>query len=110
MEGTRHLVTFDAALGQITAHVPAVAVEYVQGTAGIGEHHESAAESVDAVRFAVPELLGQSQAVPASGEAGHGGAGVDLADLAHAGCPFTMSSTARWLKTMLVPIGFPPPG
>jgi hypothetical protein len=85
MERARNLVALDRALGQVAAHVSAVAVQHLQVTARIGEHHELGTESLDRVRFTVEEFLDRSQAVPASREPVRQGAGVDFANAAASG-------------------------
>jgi hypothetical protein len=47
VEGAGHLVALDGALRQVTAHVPAVAVEDLELAAGVGEHDELGAEYLD---------------------------------------------------------------
>ena len=47
VEGAGDLVTLDGALRQITAHVAAVAVEDLDITVRIGEHHQLGAERLD---------------------------------------------------------------
>ena len=53
-------------LRQVAAHVPAVAVEDLEITLRVGEHHQLGAERVDRVRLAVPVLLTGPQAVPSA--------------------------------------------
>ena len=81
----------DGALRQVGAQVPAIPVEDVDVALGVGVDHQLSAEGLDAVRFAVPEILGQTQAMPAAGEARHRRTGVDLADLVHV-APFSLRS------------------
>ena len=47
----------------------------------IGENHQTCSECIDGVRFSIPEVVGQSDAVPAAREAFHGHARVDLPDV-----------------------------
>ena len=68
VERAGDLVALDRALGQVAAHVPAVAVEHVELALGVRPDDELAAERLDRVRLAVREGLGQAQAVPAAGE------------------------------------------
>ena len=69
VERAGDLVALDPALGEVAAHVAAVAVEHVELALVVGPDHELAAEGLDPVRLAVPERLGQAEAVPAASEA-----------------------------------------
>ena len=68
VERAGDLVALDLALRQVTAHVPAVAVEHVDVAVSAAEHHQLLPERVDRVRLAVTEISDQSQAMPAAGE------------------------------------------
>ncbi len=71
VERARHGVTLDRALGEIAAHVRAVAVEYVQRALAVCENDQFRAEHVDRMRIAVAELVEEPpQAVPSSRVAG----------------------------------------
>src|SRR5690606_17618500 len=97
VERAGDLVALHRALGQVAAHVPAVAVQHVEVAGRVGPHHELAAERLDGVGPAVAEGLGQTQTVPAAGEALRRGAAVQrasaLAGVGHDGPP------GRWTKT-----------
>ncbi len=80
VEGTGDLVALDLTLRQITAQMPAVAVEDVELAVTTAEDHKTSPEGVDGVRLSVTEVAGQAQAVPASGESRGGSARFDLAD------------------------------
>jgi hypothetical protein len=81
VERAGDLVALDGPLGQVPAHVPAVAVEHVDVALGVGPDDQLAAEGLDRVRLAVLEHRLQTQAVPASGEALRGRAVVQRAGL-----------------------------
>src|SRR5262249_41265401 len=68
VERTRDLVALDLALGEVTAHVPAVAVANVDLAVSAAEDHQFLAEGIDRVWLAVAEISDQAQAVPAAGE------------------------------------------
>jgi hypothetical protein len=59
---------FNLALREVTAHVPAVAVEHIVVAVRAAEDDKLLAEGVDRVRLAVTEISDQTQAVPAAGE------------------------------------------
>jgi hypothetical protein len=80
VERAGDLVALDGALGQVAAHVPAVAVENLDVTLRIGEDHQLGAERLNRMRFAVQEVLRDAQAVPAPGVPGRQGAGIDFPD------------------------------
>ena len=81
VERAGDLVSLYLTLSEVTTHVTAVAVENVDRAVPASEHNQLPSKSVDAVRLAVAEVLGQAQAVPASGESGRGRRGFDLANL-----------------------------
>lgn len=66
VERAGDLVALDGALGEVAAHVPAVAVQHLQLTLGVGEDHQHRAEDLDAVGLAVQVVLHGPQAVPAA--------------------------------------------
>ena len=68
VERAGDLVALDRALGQVAAHVPAVAVEDVEVALGVLPHDQLAAERLDPVRLAVAEGVRQPEAVPAARE------------------------------------------
>ena len=68
VERAGDLVALDRALGQVAAHVPAVAVEHVDLAVAAAEDDQLLPEGVDGVRLAVAEVPDQPQAVPAAGE------------------------------------------
>src|SRR5690606_5067450 len=82
VERAGDLVALDLALGEVSSHVAAVAVEHVQRAVGAAEHHEFGTERVDRVRLAVGEVLHEAEAVPPAGEPFRGSADVDRADRA----------------------------
>ena len=82
MERAGDLVALDGALGQVAAHVPAVAVEDLEVAVGVGEDHQHGAEDLDAVRLAVQVVLHRAKAVPAARVPVRQRAGVDLANAA----------------------------
>ena len=69
VERAGDLVALDLALGEVAAHVPAVAVEGVEVALAVLPDHQLGAEPLDRVRFAVGERRGQPEAVPTAGEA-----------------------------------------
>ena len=82
VERAGDLVALDGALRQVTAHVPAVAVEDVQLTLRIGEDHQLwCRRSRHRMGNAVGEVGDRSQAVPAARIAVRQRSGVDLADV-----------------------------
>ncbi len=78
VERTGDLVALHLTLAEVPAHVAAVAVEHVDLAVAAAEHHQLLAEGVHRVRFAVAEVPGQPQAVPAAGESGRRCCGFDL--------------------------------
>ena len=85
VERARDLVALHLALGEVAAHVPAVAVEHVDPAVATAEDHQLLPERVDRVRLAVAEIPGQPQAVPATGESGRGRFRFDLPNLVGVG-------------------------
>ncbi len=85
VERTRDLVALHLALGEIAAHVAAVAVEGVDLAVLRSEHHQLLPERVDGMRFTVAELRDQAQAVPAASEPRRGHRGFDLPNLVDGG-------------------------
>ncbi len=81
MEGARDLVALHLALGEVAAHVTAVAVEDVDPAVPTTEDHQLLAERVDRMGLAVAEIPGQPQAMPATGESGRCRFGLDLPNL-----------------------------
>ena len=81
VEGAGHLVALDGALGEVAAHVPAVAVEHVELALRVREHDQLGPERLDGVRDAVAEGVREAQTVPAAREPGGRDARVDLARL-----------------------------
>ena len=92
VERAGDVVALDRAHRQVSAQVPAVAVEHVDVALGVGVDHQLAAERLDAVRLAVAEVIGQAQAVPTAREPRHRRAGVDLPDLGSCGASFSLWS------------------
>ena len=78
VERAGDLVALDLALGEVAAHVPAVAVEHVDLAVPAAEHHQLLPERVHRVRLTVAEVPGQPKAVPAAGESGRRCFGLDL--------------------------------
>jgi len=74
------LVALDGALGQVAAHVPAVAVKDLHVALRVGENHQLGTKRLDRVWLAILEVLCDAQAVPAPGVPGRQGAGVDFPD------------------------------
>src|SRR6202008_4737115 len=64
VERAGDLVALDGALRQVAAHMPAEAVEDLDGPLRVGEHHQHAAEDLDPVRLAVQVVLYRAEAVP----------------------------------------------
>src|ERR1700744_1899003 len=81
MERAGDLVALDLALRQVTAHMPAVTVEHIDVAVAAAETDKLLPEGVDRVRLAVAEISDQSQAVPAAGEPGRRGLGLDEPNL-----------------------------
>src|SRR5699024_11104692 len=79
VERARDGVALDGALGEVAAHVSAVAVEDLHPVGG-AEDHEAGTEDLDHVGLAVIEVLGQAEAVPSAGEAARVAAALDLAN------------------------------
>ena len=67
----------DRAAGQVAAHVPAVRVQDMQLAGLVGEYDELGAERFHRVRTVVAERRGQPEAMPATGEPGRRGTGID---------------------------------
>ena len=61
VERAGDLVALDRALGEVAAHVPAVAVEHVELALAVLPDDELAAEALDGVRLAVAEAVGQAR-------------------------------------------------
>ncbi len=78
VERASDLVAFDGALGQVAAHVPAVAVEDFQVPVGISEHNQLGAERLYPVWLPFQIVLRDAQAMPATRIPGRQGAGIDL--------------------------------
>src|SRR5262249_24302356 len=81
VERARDFISLHLALGEVAAHVPAVAVEHVDPAVTAAENHELLAERGNGVRLAVAEVLGQSQGVPAASKSGWDRLGFDLPNL-----------------------------
>src|SRR5262249_34945172 len=80
VERAGDLVALDGALGQIPAHVAAVAVEDLDLALRVREDHQLGAERLNRVRLTVLEVLCDAQAVPAGGVSGRQRAGIDFPD------------------------------
>ncbi len=83
VEGAGDVVALDLALGEVAAHVPAVAVEDVELALGVLPGDELGAEALDGVRLPVAEGLRETEAVPAAREAEGGGSLVEKSGVAH---------------------------
>ena len=97
VERAGDLVALDGALRQVSAHVPAVAVEDLDLALRVGEDHQHGAEDLDAVRLAVQVVLHRAEAVPAACVPVRQRAGVDFANACgfggHRGPPVLCSLT-----------------
>jgi hypothetical protein len=76
--GTGRPLPLHLALGEATAHMPAVAIDDVEFAFRTAEYDQLLSEGVDGVRLSVAALSGQPKAVPAAGESGGGRLGFDL--------------------------------
>ncbi|SLH03868.1 Uncharacterised protein [Mycobacteroides abscessus subsp. abscessus] len=81
VERAGDVVTLDLAHAQVATHVPAVGIEHPQFARAVGPDDQLRAEDFDRVRLAVPERLGQAEAVPAARISRGRGTHIELPDL-----------------------------
>src|SRR6476659_4254192 len=80
VKGAGDFVALDGALGEVAAHVSAVAVQDLDVAMGVGKDHQHGAENLDAVRLTVQVVLHRAKAVPAACVPVRQHPGVDLAN------------------------------
>src|SRR5690606_38261932 len=95
VERAGDLVALDLALGEVTAHVAAVAVEHLQVAVAVGPDDELGAEPLHRVWLSVPERVREAETVPPAREADRRRALVEESGVTHNQSPSVVEEPLR---------------